>query len=333
MVAAGGGPGLFQGWGMQPNPEYQLRRSATEVSGCPTAPGPPCQEPPQTRLGLATAFRRLGICEGDTLLVHSSLRSLGYVVGGAAAVVHALLDTVGAAGTVVVPTFTAGNSDPSRWARTMRSAAPPEWWTAIREDLPPFDPALTASQNMGVVAEAVRTWPGSIRSSHPQTSFAAVGRHARFLMSGHPQDCHLGPRSPLGRLAESDGKVLLLGVPFGVCTAFHLAEYQQPDPPLRDYECVVAEAGGRRWYRYRDVLLDDSDFQRLGEAMDASPVRSQIRRIRIGTGVSRLIPLPVCVSFAREWIATHREQAQPAPAPATTRPITTVPHEEHPRRR
>jgi aminoglycoside 3-N-acetyltransferase len=118
-------------------------------------------------------------------------RSLGYVVGGAVTVVQALLDAVGSAGTVVVPAFTADNSDPSRWALTRKAPVPSDWWPAIRDHLPAFDPALTPSHNVGVIAEAVRSWPGAVRSRHPQTSFAAVGAEAEGLMKGHHVDCHL----------------------------------------------------------------------------------------------------------------------------------------------
>lgn len=259
-----------------------------------------------TRRSLSASFARLGLREGDVVLVHASLSSLGFVVGGAVAVVRALLDRVGPTGTVAVPTFTAGNSDPSRWALTRSRGVPSDQWPAIREQLPPFDPRVTPSENMGAVAEAVRTWPGAVRSTHPQTSFAAVGSAATSLMDGHPPVCHLGPGTPLARLAARRAKVLLLGVPYAVCTAFHLAEYQQPDPPLRDYECVILHGGRRRWFRYRDVLLDDDDFELLGRAMESSAAVAEVRRVQAGTATLRLIPIEVCVDFARTWIAANR---------------------------
>ena len=262
---------------------------------------------PATRASLAADLQALGLADGDTLLLHSSLRSLGFVVGGEVAVVQALLDVVGPRGTLVVPAFTAGNSDPSRWGRTRQQAVPEEWWPAIRAHLPAFDPAVTPSEGVGRIAEAVRTWPGAVRSDHPQTSFAAVGPDAARLTGDHHRDCHLGPASPLGRLAEGHAKILLLGVPYAVCTAFHLGEYRRPDPPTRDYECVVAEAGRRDWYRYRDVQLDDGDFQQLGEAFEeASPRDGAVRRGLVGTADSRLLPLADAVAFAREWFVTHR---------------------------
>jgi aminoglycoside 3-N-acetyltransferase len=284
------------------------RAAAAEGRSAPCdlamVPGPAVRA--ATRRSLAASFARLGLLEGDTVLVHAALSSLGLVVGGAVAVVQALLDRVGPSGTVAVPTFTAGNCDPSRWAVTRGRGVPSDRWPALREQLPPFDPAVTPSQNMGAVAEAVRTWPGAVRSTHPQTSFAAVGSAAAPLMDGHPPQCHLGPGTPLARLAARRAKVLLLGVPYAVCTAFHLAEYQQPDPPLRDYECVVLHGGRRRWFRYRDVLLDDDDFELLGRALESSAAGAEVRRVQAGTATLRLIPIEVCVAFARTWIAANR---------------------------
>lgn len=255
---------------------------------------------------LARALLGLGLRDGDVVLVHASLSSLGYVVGGAPAVVRALLRAVGPTGTVVVPAFTAGNSDPSRWERTGGVAVPRSWWDVVREYLPAFDPEVSPSQGMGAIAETVRTWPGAVRSAHPQTSFSAVGREARELLSDHPRDCHLGPGTPLTRLAERGAKTLLLGVSFAVCTSFHLGEYAQPDPPMRDYECVVLEGGRRTWHRYLDVLLDDRDFEQLGRAMEAAPAGVVIRCASVGAAVARLIPITACAGFAAAWIAANR---------------------------
>src|SRR5215207_6962478 len=68
-----------------------------------------------TRPEIAAGLRDLGVAPGDLLLVHTSVKALGWIPGGAVAVVQALRDAVGADGTIVVPTQTAGNSDPSAW--------------------------------------------------------------------------------------------------------------------------------------------------------------------------------------------------------------------------
>src|SRR5215216_7553101 len=84
---------------------------------------------PVTRDGLAADLGRLGVRPGSVLLVHSSLSSLGWVCGGAQAVVEALLDALGPDGTLVVPTHTGGNSEPSQW---QHQPVPEDWWPVIR---------------------------------------------------------------------------------------------------------------------------------------------------------------------------------------------------------
>ena len=188
--------------------------------------GPLC-----TRASLAAEFRNLGLGHGDVILLHSSLKSLGWVCGGAEAVVLALLDCLGDDGTLVVPTHTGDNSDPAGWECP---PVPEDWWPTIRASMPPYDPHTSRTRGMGVICETVRSWPGAVRSSHPETSFAAVGHRAASIMADHSHGCRLGEHSPLGRLEEANARVLLLGVGFDTCTAFHLAEYRIPNPPMVD---------------------------------------------------------------------------------------------------
>jgi len=256
----------------------------------------------QTRVSLATDLRRLGVVAGETLLVHSSLSSLGWVCGGSVAVVLALLDVVGPEGTLVVPAQTAAeNRDPSRYRDP---AVPDAWWPAIRENLPGYDPAVTPSRGVGAVAEQVRTWPGALRSGHPQTSFAAVGAAADWLLAEHRLDSPLGEGSPLARLEEAGAQVLLLGVGFDKCTAFHLAEYRLPDPPRRSNGCAVVTPDGRQWVTYDGLALDDSDFGALGS--DFETHSAQVRRGRVGESTVRLFPVRAATAFALEWLVAKR---------------------------
>jgi aminoglycoside 3-N-acetyltransferase len=235
------------------------------------------------------------------LLVHSSLSSLGWVCGGATAVVQALLDAVGEQGTIVVPAQTADNRDPSTWADP---APPARWWPTIRQHLPAFEPALTPSHAMGAIAERVRTWPGSSRSTHPQTSFAAVGTRARELMSTHRLESQLGEESPLAALEDADARILLLGVGFDRCTAFHLGEYRLPDPPLRTLGCAMMTPTGRRWVTFAGVDLDDTDFAALGRAFEAQT--DDVVAGRVGAAHCRIAPLRAAVEFASKWFIASR---------------------------
>lgn len=265
----------------------------------------------QDRASLAADLRALGVRPGQVLLVHASLRRIGPVRGGAAAVAAALRDAVGSRGTVAVPAETAGNSDTSRLYLARTAGLTPEQVSEYRAAMPPFDPATTPSEQMGRVAEAIRTTPGAVRSGHPQSSFAALGPRARELMDGHAVDCHLGESSPLARLYEAGAHVLLLGVGYAACSAFHLAEYRYiARPPTRRYRCVISVAGRAVWHEYQDVVLDDGDFPELGADLDrAGPVR----RGRVGQADSRLVPMVAAVDFAVTWLRRHRPPAGAAP--------------------
>lgn len=255
---------------------------------------------PPTRASIAGDLTALGLRAGDTVLVHSSLRAIGWVPGGEVAVVQALLDVLGPAGTLVVPTQTMGNSDPKNW---QHPPVPEAWWPVIREQMPAFDPAISPSKGIGALAEAVRTWPGAVRSNHPHASFAALGARAAALMSRHELDSHLGEGSPLAALDQVDARVLLLGVGFDVCTAFHLAEYRVPSPKT-EYGCAMLTERGREWVTYTDVATHSDDFGKLGAAYEQT---ATLHRGKVGAADARLFPAAEAIAFAVDWLRTNRE--------------------------
>jgi aminoglycoside 3-N-acetyltransferase len=212
---------------------------------------------------LTELLGRLGIRRGGVLMVHSALGGSGL---RDTVVLEALLDALGPRGTLVVPAFTPENSDTSTAHRERVAGMTDRKVADFRESMPPYEPDATPCPSMGVLAECVRTTPGAVRSAHPQTSFAALGPRAAELMAGHHPHCHLGERSPLARLYEADAQVLLFRVGFGVCSAFHLAEYRMvPPPPTRRYRCVVETKGN--WITYEDLTLDHGDFAGIGETL------------------------------------------------------------------
>ncbi|MEU5402509.1 AAC(3) family N-acetyltransferase [Streptomyces sp. NPDC005963] len=254
---------------------------------------------PEVRARLALPLRAVGVRPGMTVLVHASLRATGL---HSETLRDALLDAVGPTGTLVVPTFTAGNSDTSDVHRAHVRGMTPEQAAAFRADMPAFDPARTPSHGMGRLAESVRTAPGAVRSAHPQTSFAAIGPRAHELLDHHIRTSHLGENSPLGALYRANAQVLMIDVDFDVCTAFHLAEYRTK-APLRSYRCVVGlPDGGKEWTEFEDVQLDESDFGAIGAAFGWGVEQKG----QLGGRPARMFSVRAAVDHAVEWMTEKR---------------------------
>ena len=211
------------------------------------------------RADLVDGFQRLGIEPRATVLVHSAMRTLGYVEGGGDAVVDALLAVIGPDGTLVVPTFTFAHE---------------------ATEQPVIDPAADPSE-MGTITEALRARPEARRSTAYRHSVAAIGAHAEVITAVDPTLSPFDLRSAFGVMLALDTQVVLLGMTYSSSTSHHLAEFicQVPYRQIIMRDVRVRGADGTltpaRMTDYQPISEGGSyygsrgpDFSRLGRMLE-----------------------------------------------------------------
>lgn len=248
-----------------------------------------------TQESIVDELGALGVGDGATICAHVSLKSMGYVCGGAETVIAALLRAVGS-GTVMMPSFSGEHSDPAEWKYP---PAPEAWIEPIRAAMPPYDPARTPSRLMGTVAELMRTWPGTLRSPHPQSSFIANGSNAVALVSSHPYDYRFGLHSPLAKLAALDGQVLLLGAGDDRASFIYLAQFMAGIGVEVDKAAPVLHEGHTEWVRYRDMAVDN----RLVSSGVRFLLRQGIAKAgAVGNARTLVFPCRLALQALLEWM-------------------------------
>lgn len=235
-------------------------------------------------------------------MVHTRMSALGWVVGGSETVVRALLDALGPDGTLMAY---------ASWADHVYTLEdrPAEHREAYLAEPPRWDPATGAvDPDYGRVPERVRTWPGALRSDHPEASVVAIGPRASWLTGLHEDG--YGAGSPFARLVEADGQVLLLGAPLDTVTLLHHAEAIARAPGRRTvtYEIALADGTTRSFtdidtsggaYPYGSLGLEADEFEVIARAALAAGVGV---RGTVGAAECHLFPARELVAFAVAWL-------------------------------
>ncbi len=184
-----------------------------------------------TKNDIVRDLRNLGLFSGDTMLVHSSLSSLGYVEGGPETVIDAMLEAIGPQGTLLMPSFQSGNEH-----------------FLLRQGKA-FD-IRTSPSELGIITEKFRLRPGVIRSLNPTHCTAGIGPKATEILKDH-QYCtvSVGKNSPYDKLTKMNGKILLLGVTHESDTTLHFIENTNGAPTLslEKFQPMVIDGDGRCW--------------------------------------------------------------------------------------
>lgn len=265
---------------------------------------------PLTRAQLVESLVALGVRSPSIVMLHCSLSSMGYVVGGADTVVSGLLDAVGADGSVMaLAGWDHDSYDLEDWPEPLRAA--------YLTDPPGFDPNVSeAARYVGRLPERIRTWPGAASSNHPEARVVAVGRRAEWITEDQPLDHAYGAGSPLARLVEADGQVLVLGAPLNTITLLHHAEElaRVPDKKIVRYRAPVVVGQDIEWLEiedidtsngalpYHQVVGDRDSFDVIGEGAVAAGIGTVGK---VGDARSVLFPARHLIAYAVEWMEKH----------------------------
>jgi aminoglycoside 3-N-acetyltransferase len=224
---------------------------------------------------MVTQLHALGVRQGGVLVVHASFSATGPVESGPLGLIAALRAALGSEGTLVMPAMTDGASV--------------------------FDPARTPTSGMGITAELFWRQPGVLRSTHPGGSFAAQGPRAGFICRPQPLSPPHGPDSPVGRVFDLGGQVLLLGVTHSENTTLHLAEAMAQVPYSVSHPCVVEVDGVARM-----VMIPETDHccTRFRLADDWLRERGLQREGKVGNAGARLCDSRDVVAVACQRLAS-----------------------------
>lgn len=278
-----------------------------------------------SRAALRSDLERLGLRPGDVVMAHGALSRVGRMLNGPDIVIGALLDATSAGGTVLAYTDWDARYDELLDAD---GRVPTEW----REHVPAYDPATSRStRDNGALPEFLRTWPGARRSQNPGASVAAVGERADWITRDHPLDYGYGPGSPLARLVEADGKVVMIGAPRDTMTLLHHAEHLAVLPHKRviRYTVPLATPAGTRWRWVEEFdtsvpvspVLDSFETDPFELIVDAFLAAGSGSTGLVGQAPSLLVEAREIVDFAVTWL----ERQVPAPRAATSPAPTSSP--------
>jgi aminoglycoside N3'-acetyltransferase len=228
-----------------------------------------------TIVEVSSQIRTLGVPSGGILLVHTSFRAVRPIKGGPLGLIEALLAAVGPEGTLMMPS-----------------------WTGDDDEV--FNPLVTpASRDLGVVADVFWRLPGVVRSNHP-FALAASGPQGLRITCGEIYIPPHAPGSPIGRVYELNGQVLLLGVGHDADTTLHLAELLAGVPYRLPKHCTVMQGGTTVRL---DYLENDHCCARFALMDDWLRTRGLQSEGSLGHGHARLANAQQIVRIAREYLS------------------------------
>lgn len=203
--------------------------------------------------------------EGDDVLVHASMNAIGKIEGGPDGLRDVILDILGHDGTILM------------LASTRQEFVE----TGV------FD-VRNSKSDTGSLSESLRFHPRAKRSKNPMVSFVAVGKNSQAYTMEY--NSLLDESSPMMKLRENKGKILLYGIGYKKCTMYHLSEerlkvdynfYKEFSGKLIDWDGNVSDVSQK--YFVRKSLETKKDATYVGEGFENSNYQVWKQNLGIGT--------------------------------------------------
>ncbi len=222
---------------------------------------------------LISAFRSVGLTDGQVVMVHSDLSRIGWIVGAKTRIAviqaywEAIFSIIGKCGTLVTLACT----------------------ESVGRKHIPYD-HLHSPSEQGVFSEFIREMPGSVRSVHPLFSLVSIGRDANTICGNDISPTGFGHGSSFHMLRELDARILCVGVDLSAMTFVHHVEqsYGVPYGYTKEWEVPILYDGkpiDRRYFAFVRYLNSgiEYDFSRLQDMLLKKKL-AQVSRL----GLSRI---------------------------------------------
>lgn len=231
-------------------------------------------------------IKKAGIEDDDVLMIHSSLRSVGKIVGGAENLVKAFKDSL-TNGLLIFPTHT---------------------WASIQKDDMIFDVNESVSC-VGALTNVARCMEGFKRSMHPTHSVCAYGKgRDEYLSLDMNAKTPCSPNGCFGSLKEMNAKILFLGAPLSKNTFIHSIE-EEMDVPDRFTSHIyhfrskdnenIKDFYMPRHYSTKSAHISDH-YEKLLPIMLGHNIA---KKVYIGNSISYLVDAKKCHSMVKEMLS------------------------------
>jgi len=250
-----------------------------------------------TKADLIEHLKEIGIRKGMVVYVQSSLEYFSYICGGNRVLIEALQEVITYEGCIVTSSFSKRNKDPLN--RDIHKFQPYQI-EVVRDAMPPFSKKLTPSNNK--FANQMMHHDGVYRSNHPTHSFLAWGKYAKLICDKQPLHFSLSKDSPLGKLCELNGYILLLGIKYEGADIFKVSRINDSDTPIRIVSSPIERRGKKSFISMLEYEYKEKNLHEIRQMLEE---RQIVKETFIGNARCRLFSAKEAWTLSNGYFQTH----------------------------